>query len=150
MKNNFNLLVKELGESNISIFMHRLETSHALYFNTKYKRSGPLFSGRFKAVHVENDIQYTHTSRYIHLNTLKIFDPMWKERGYVEDKVGAEKFLRDYKWSSLPEYLETREEFAPIIEKGPVIECFDNNSEEYWKFLTDWTNADKSTALVKN
>ena len=138
MPNHFHLLVKEITDGGISTFMHRLQVSHALYFNTKHKRSGPLFSGKFKAVHMSRDEQFTHVSRYIHLNPLGLFDPLWKERGYIEDKVGAEKFLRDYKWSSLPEYLGTREEFAPIIEKGPVIEHFDNNSEDYWKFISEW------------
>ena len=138
MPNHFHLLLKEITNGGISAFMHRLQVSHALYFNIKHKRSGPLFSGKFKAVHVSRDEQFTHVSRYIHLNPLELFDPMWKERGYVEDKLGAERFLREYKWSSLPEYLGIRDEFAPIVDRGPIMEYFDNNSEEYLKFITEW------------
>ena len=122
--------------------MQRLLTSHAKYYNTVYERVGSLFGGRFKAVHVSSDEQYTHTSRYIHINSLELFDPQWKERGHVEDEAGAEQFLKNYRWSSLPEYLGIRDEFAPIIDKGPVMEHFDNSSDEYFKFLMNWTKSD--------
>ncbi|QQG46629.1 MAG: transposase [Candidatus Niyogibacteria bacterium] len=144
MPNHFHLLVKELKEGGISAFLHRLQVSHALYFNTKYKRSGPLFSGKFKAVHIGGDKHFTHVSRYIHLNPLELFDPMWKERGYVEDKVGAEKFLKEYKWSSLPDYLEQGTKFASLIDKSMVMEYFDNSVEDYWKFISEWINRPKS------
>ena len=135
------LLLKQLKENGISIFIQRLLTSHAKYYNTVYGRVGALFGGRFKAVHIEDDVQHTHTSRYIHLNPPELFEPTWKERGYVEDKVGAEKFLKEYKWSSLPEYLGIRNEFAPIVDKKLIMECFDDNIEDYWKFITDWTKS---------
>lgn len=139
MSNHPHLLLKQLKENGISIFMHRLLTSHAKYYNKVYDRVGSLFGGRFKAVHINKDEQFTHVSRYIHLNPLEFFDPTWKERGYVEDKVGAEKFLKEYRWSSLPDYLGYETDFAPIVDKGPIMDHFDNNSEDYWKFIMDWT-----------
>ena len=142
MSTHPHLLLKQLQENGISIFMQRLLTSHAKYYNTVYGRVGALFGGRFKSVHITDDVQHAHTSRYIHINSLTLLDPMWKERGYIEDKLGAEKFLKEYRWSSLPEYLGIRDEFAPIIDKGPIMECFENKSEEYWKFITDWTKSD--------
>ena len=42
--------------------------SYTKYFNTRYRRVGPLFQGQFKAVSVETDDQLLHLSRYIHLN----------------------------------------------------------------------------------
>lgn len=138
MPNHFHLLLRQIKDDGISILMHRSQNSHSHYFNKVYKRTGALFGGPFKAVHIGDDVQLTHVSRYLHINPLEFFDPMWKERGYVEDKVGAEKFLKEYKWSSLPEYLGTRKDFAQLIDPGQILDYFDNNKEDYWKFITEW------------
>ncbi len=138
MPNHFHLLVRVLKEGGLSVFMQKLQESHSKYFNRVNKRKGVLFGGPFQSVHVSSDAQYTHVSRYIHINPLDLFDPMWKERGYIEDKLGAEKFLKEYKWSSLLEYLGEREDFASIIDLNPVLDYFENKGEEYWKFLMDW------------
>src|SRR3989344_8793587 len=37
----------------IVIFLQKLGTAYAKYFNAKYKRAGSLFEGKFKSVHVE-------------------------------------------------------------------------------------------------
>jgi len=140
MPNHFHLLLRQIKDDGISILMHRAQNSHSHYFNKVYKRTGALFGGPFKAVHVADDVQYTHASRYIHINPLELFDPLWKERGYTKDKAGAEKFLREYKWSSLPEYLGISTHFLGLVDKGPVMDYFDNSSEEYWKFLMEWIN----------
>ncbi|MBI2507134.1 MAG: transposase [Candidatus Niyogibacteria bacterium] len=139
MPTHFHLLLKEAQKGGISTFLHRLQTSYALYFNTKYNRTGSLFGGTFKAILSADDVQFTHASRYVHLNSLELFDPMWKERGYVEDKLGAEKFLKEYKWSSLPDYLGHKTGLSSIVDNKPIMEYFDNNIEDYWKFITDWS-----------
>lgn len=68
MPNHFHLLVKQLQDNGISEFMGKVLNSYTKYFNTKYKRVGPLFQGTFKTVLVENEYQLIHISRYIHLN----------------------------------------------------------------------------------
>lgn len=93
MENHFHLLLKQNVDGGISTYMHRLLTSYSRYFNIKYKRSGSLFVHPFKAVHVEDDNQLLHESRYIHLN------PYVAHMG--EDIFG-------YKWSSLHEYVSQK------------------------------------------
>jgi len=39
----------------ISNFMHKLGTSYPNYFNKKYKRSGALFQGAYKIIHIDNN-----------------------------------------------------------------------------------------------
>ncbi|MBI4037393.1 transposase [Candidatus Daviesbacteria bacterium] len=68
MPNHFHLLIKQTTENGISEFIGKVINSYTKYFNTKYKRVGPLFQGAFKTVLVENDFQMMHLSRYIHLN----------------------------------------------------------------------------------
>lgn len=68
MPNHFHFLVKQLKDHGISTFISQLSNSYTKYFNTRYRRIGPLLQGAFKAVRIETDEQLVHASRYIHLN----------------------------------------------------------------------------------
>ena len=68
MPNHFHLLLWQKDQGNIEKMMRSVLTSYAMYFNRKYKRGGPVFESRYKAVRITNDAQLTHVSRYIHLN----------------------------------------------------------------------------------
>ena len=56
-QNHYHFLVKALADNGIEKFMHKLGTGYTKYFNQKYKRSGSLFQGTYKAVHVK---QYSY------------------------------------------------------------------------------------------
>ena len=47
--NHFHFMLEQVSEKGIEKFMHRLGTGFSKYFNAKYKRSGSLFQGKFKA-----------------------------------------------------------------------------------------------------
>jgi len=49
MPNHFHLLLKQNGEIGIDKFMLKLMTSYSKYFNTRHKRIGHVFQGRFKS-----------------------------------------------------------------------------------------------------
>ena len=66
--NHYHFLLRQLVEKGIEKFMQRLGTGHTNYFNNKHKRSGALFQGRFKAVHISNNEYLLHVSVYINLN----------------------------------------------------------------------------------
>jgi putative transposase len=66
--NHYHLLVKQISDGGVSKFMHRLGTGYTMHFNDKNKRSGSLFQGRFKAVHIETNEYLLHLSVYINLN----------------------------------------------------------------------------------
>ncbi len=53
--NHFHLALKQLVDGGISNFMHKLGTSYTNSFNKKYKHSGHIFQGPFKAIHIENN-----------------------------------------------------------------------------------------------
>ena len=63
---------KNKEKNMISIFMHKVCTSYTMYFNKKYHRTGSLFEGKFKSVHVNDDIQAKYLFSYIHLNPVKL------------------------------------------------------------------------------
>ncbi|MEP7162146.1 MAG: transposase [Candidatus Moraniibacteriota bacterium] len=68
--NHYHLLVKQVHPEGVEKFMHRLGTGYTKYFNERHDRSGALFQGKFKAVHVQSNEQLLHVSAYINLNYL--------------------------------------------------------------------------------
>jgi REP element-mobilizing transposase RayT len=68
LPNHFHLLLEQLTDGGISEFMKRVSGGYVSYFNEKYERSGFLFQGRYKKVHVNSDPQYTYLFSYINEN----------------------------------------------------------------------------------
>lgn len=66
--NHFHLLLRQTSDNGISKFMHRLGLGYTMYFNSKYERSGSLFQGKFKAIHVDTNEYLLHLSTYVNLN----------------------------------------------------------------------------------
>ena len=56
---------------NLSEGMRHLNGLYARYYNKKYKKDGPLFRGRYKAILVDAKNYLLRVSRYIHLNPVK-------------------------------------------------------------------------------
>lgn len=81
-QNHFHFIVIPLVDNGVQKFMHRLGTGYTMYFNEKYKRSGSLFQGRYKAVHVESDEYLVHLSIYVNLNNRvhKNLNKPWLEK----------------------------------------------------------------------
>ncbi len=115
--NHYHLLVKQLTDNGISNFMHKLGMAYTKYFNAKYKRSGSLFQGTFKAVEITSDFQLAHASAYINGNA----------------EVHKIAKAKDWPWSSYPDYLDQRENNLIAINKQPVLVDFKNPSayEQY-------------------
>ncbi len=66
--NHFHLILKQLVDRGIEKFMQRLGNGYTKYFNNKYNRSGSLFQGRYKSVHISSNEQLLHVSVYVNLN----------------------------------------------------------------------------------
>jgi REP element-mobilizing transposase RayT len=59
--NNFHLLIRNINDGILSVYMHRILTAYSKYFNSKYKKKGHVFEGPFKAIHIkksEDALQY--------------------------------------------------------------------------------------------
>lgn len=69
-QNHFHFILEQVSDNGIEKFMHKIGMGYAKYFNTKYKRSGALFQGRFKAKHIDSNEYLLHLSAYINLNHL--------------------------------------------------------------------------------
>ena len=104
MPNHLHLLLEQIKDDGISLFMRKFGAGYAGYFNRKYDRVGHLFQGRFRAVYVGNDEQLKNLFVYIHTNPAALVAPGWKE-GKVENTEEVIKFLETYKWSSYQDYI---------------------------------------------
>lgn len=91
MPNHFHILIKNMENDILSVYMHRVLTAYSKYFNAKYNKKGHVFEGPFKAVHIKNNAQLLHLSAYIHKNPKEI-----KEWGNSYDK---------YPYSSYQDYI---------------------------------------------
>lgn len=97
MPNHFHLCIKQTDRRAMDHFMRSLATKYAMYFNKKYARVGSLFQGRYKAVLIETENQFTYLTKYIHRNPLKLTS--YKDRP---------RQLAEYSFSSYPNYLKLR------------------------------------------
>jgi putative transposase len=123
MPNHFHILIREKVENGLSIFMGKLSTAYAMYFNTKYERKGILFEGRFSAKHIDTDEYLNWVFSYIHLNPVKLIDSNWKEDG-VSDPTKAESFMQNYRYSSYYDYFLGDRVEKIILDKDAFPEHF--------------------------
>ncbi len=144
MPNHFHIYIISLEpdsdsieeEPNIAMFMRKLCGSYVKYFNNKYKRTGYLFEGRYKAVHVSEEIQAKYLFSYIHLNPIKLIQKDWKEAG-IKDKDGALNFLFDYKYSSYLDYLGIKRKENILINREYFPEYF-KEEEKFQQEIFEW------------
>lgn len=114
MPNHFHLIVKEVEEGGISQYMQRVLNSYTKYFNTKYKKSGHLFQGPYKAVHVGNNEQLLYLSAYIHRNPREFTNWSGKEE--------------KYQWSSYQDLVK-QNRFEKLINSDIITDQFKNKND---------------------
>ncbi|MDP3696982.1 MAG: hypothetical protein Q8R55_03010 [Candidatus Taylorbacteria bacterium] len=120
------------------VFMQKLGTAYSKYFNTKYNRTGSLFEGKFKSVHVTNDNQARYLFSYIHLNPVKLIQSDWKERG-IKDKGKAFEYAKSYKHSSLSDWLGFNRRESLITNKDSLKNILPENfspSDDLFQWLS--------------
>lgn len=71
MPNHYHFLLRQDGETSIGHFIGVLFNAYAQAVNKQNGRTGTLFAGRFKDVHVDNEAYLLHLCRYIHGNPVK-------------------------------------------------------------------------------
>lgn len=130
MPNHFHIYLtinpqmSDIWEKNpLTEFIRKLSTAYVKYINAKYHRTGGLFEGAFKAVHVDTDIYAKYLFSYIHLNAIKLIDPTWKIEG-IKDKQKGIEFLDTYQWSSYRDYKGISRDEKAIISTKDFPEYF--------------------------
>ena len=103
MPNHSHLLLREVIDGGVSLFMQKVGTGYTMFFNKKYERIGTLFSSRFKALHIGTDQYLQRAANYIHANAAELYEPRWKD-GIVQDRKKLKEKLLAYQFSSLLDY----------------------------------------------
>lgn len=119
MPTHIHLILKQLTGYGISVYMKNILNSYTRYFNTKHKRKGPLWEGRFKSVLVSDDEYLLHLSRYVHLNPV------------TSCLVGKPE---DWKYSSLSEYTSPGKGNGGICEFNAMLDVI---PADYKSFIDD-------------
>ena len=121
MENHFHLLLKEIQKGGISLFMRKLGTGMAGYFNKKYQEVGSLFQGSYKARRVKDDLYLKYLSVYI-----QVKNPFENYPSGLQEAL--KHFDKAYTWAikdpycSLADYAGVRN--SPIIDKDLLGEIF--------------------------
>ncbi|MFH1780632.1 MAG: transposase [Candidatus Nealsonbacteria bacterium] len=138
MPNHYHLFLSPVIDDGLVKFHKKLGVGFANFFNTKYKRSGALFQGKYKKVQVVDDVQALQLICYIHSNPLDLWKPDWKEKGLINSEIqNALGFLeKGYRWSSHLDWWGVRN-FPSLIEPDFMSRFF-KNPEEYREFFTNW------------
>lgn len=107
--NHYHMIVEQKIDGGVSEFIKRLGGGYTKYFNHKYKRSGVLFQGKFKALHVDSNEYLLHLSAYVNLN-----NRVHRLSGHIVK-------------SSWEEYLHPN--MQSLCAKSIILEQFKNSSE---------------------
>lgn len=68
LPNHFHLILRQCVDGGAGEFMRRLSLGYTSYFNQRNERSGSLFQGKFKRVHVATQEQYQYLFAYVNEN----------------------------------------------------------------------------------
>ncbi|MEF3691503.1 MAG: transposase [Candidatus Moraniibacteriota bacterium] len=125
--NHFHLILKQKTDKGISKFMLKLGSGYSSYFNKKYNRSGSLFQGPFKAIHIDTNEYLLHLSVYVNRNNFI--------HGYENKE--AKSPIRDlapdlWQYSSYPDYIGQRD--GKMCNKEVILGQF-KNQKEYVGFM---------------
>lgn len=131
MPTHIHLILQQLEEKGISVFMKNILDSYSRFFNTLHRRKGPLWESRFKHIVVDKDEQLIHLTRYIHSNPTT---------------AGLVKKPEGWQYSSYKEYIGKTEPNGLINYEG----LLDITPKSYQKFVNDRIDYQKKLAVIKN
>lgn len=134
MPNHFHFLLRQKRENGIAKFMSNFQNSYTRYFNTRHRRTGPLFLDQFKAIRIETEEQLLHVSRYIHLNPYSSF------------VVKTFEELKKYPWSSLSQYLGSQSRFC----QTEIVKSYFKTKTAFEKFIFDQADYQRSLEKIKH
>lgn len=132
VKNHYHFILKPLVEKAIERFMQKLGTSYTMYFNQKYDRTGALFQGRYKSVHIKTSENLLRLSAYVNANI------------EIHKITKAQNWI----WSSYLDYLNFRK--GIMCEKADILSQFEsvNEYKEFTQVIINDSQDSKSD--IKN
>lgn len=115
----FEILVRNMADQMVSVYMHRILTAYSKYFNSKYNKKGHVFAGPFRATQIKAP-QVPVWSAMIHSSPKKI----------EEWKTNYEK----YPWSTYSDYLGINR-WGELLSVGTIMNRY-KDKKLYREFVT--------------
>lgn len=137
MPNHYHLLIKQVKDHGISIFLSFVQNAFTRYYNVKSNRVGQVFLQRFKSKPISSEETLKHVARYIHLNP------------YSAGIIKKHDEIFAYPWSSLTEVRSGSNQYS-IANSSDLLSFFDNDLERYQKFLIDNADYQRSLEEIKH
>lgn len=135
MSNHVHLLI-ETSDIPLSKFMQGLSQTYTMHFNRKYRTSGHLFQGRFKAILCDRETYLLGLLKYVHQNPL---------RAKIAGRLDA------YPWSSHHAYTGRNNPLG-LVEIDQVLRLFSENKgrarRKYREFMDDRDSMDRNTVYA--
>jgi len=122
MPNHYHFLLYQKSEKPISDFMQLLLNSNSKAINSKYHRSGTLFEGPFKSIHIEKEEYLIHLCRYIHRNPIDCFKPLVQN-------------ISNWAYSNYPDWISERN--GTLVNRE-FVESYFAEPVDYKKFVLDY------------
>ena len=116
--NHYHFILRQLVDNGISKFMHKVDLGYTNYFNPKHSRSGSLFQGTFKSIHIDSNEYLLWLSVYINLNP--------KLHKITNN-------LENYPWSSYLDYVGLRK--GTLGNKDIILNQFSHRDYIYKNFI---------------
>ena len=135
MPNHFHLIIREIREEGIPLFMQKLCSGYVTYFNKQCNRVGPLFQSRYKSVRIKENIHLATVFTYVHTNPAELIEPGWKDF-HVKNLKATMKYLENYKWSSYQDYIGNST--FPTVTSREFFLNFYGSKKKCRQALEDW------------
>jgi len=132
MPNHYHFLLRQEGMESISAFVQRTINSYTKAFNKAYQRTGTLFEGPFKSLHIERDSHLIYLCRYIHRNPL--------EAGLVTN-------LDNWPYSNYLEWVGRR---CGTLYDAKFVQTHFVNSDEHEQFVLEYIPSKNIAKAIQN
>lgn len=114
LDNHFHILLKQVSDGGVSEYIKRLVGGYTSFVNEKYGRSGVLFQGRYKKVHVSSDEQYRYLFAYVNENHFvhglsRPSEIVYSSSLHYQNIVKSKLILRTQEYAAKKEQLLARE-----------------------------------------
>lgn len=148
-ENHYHMVLQEIKEGGITTFMRKLGTGITNRFNTKYKETGRLFQGAYKARRIDKDNYLQYLLVYINIKNIFELYPGGLESA-LKNFDDAYEFAGRYHYSSLGAYFSKEHPAAPIINTDICKNILSNSGEfkEFSKNCMDFVYFDDKTAKI--
>lgn len=140
MKDHYHLLLSELIEGGISLFLRKVNVGYSKYVNERYERRGTLFQSRTKKILISHQPHILYILHYIHLNPLDYLSDAenWRirSRSGIHSFNEALKYLDSYRWSSYLDYVG-KKNFPSILTTSLFRDALGNYHEALKGYVRD-------------